>query len=230
MKSQEALIESCRETAKILEKLPANVFLENKQEDFITTLVTIKLTEKVKNNNHYFITQYSDEGIKRADIVEINRNKIVSHIECKYLYSFDFYKSQRAKTTYAKKEMESVLKKMSKTKIGNKYYKYFIFYCIHIENVEEILKAIESNKCSCLKYGRNIFTYIHNKRRVWLERGIGKKEKEIGEEIKRELGGHKGVWPNSVKYNCTSSFNVPISCCDDFSINFKIFFFVGEIE
>ncbi len=147
---------SCNNVLQQVNNIPANLFLENKQEDFLTTLITVDLTKRLGAASNYFITQYTGNGIKRADIAELDSRSLVSHIECKYLYSNDFMQPIRAKMNWAERELVSALNKIGKTNND-----YILCYCIHINNINTILANIKN---SYFQYGQNIFTYIHNHR------------------------------------------------------------------
>lgn len=88
------LSKSCENVLNQIKILPGNVFIENKQEDFLSTLVTIELNKQFSTVSPtgslgYFITQYSGGGVTRADIAEIltgSQPPLQSHMECKYFF------------------------------------------------------------------------------------------------------------------------------------------------
>jgi hypothetical protein len=69
-----------------------NIFLTTKQENYLSSVLTEKLSKNFPNNN--FATQLTSNilnpKIHGADIVEFAYGHVLTHIECKFLYSTDF--------------------------------------------------------------------------------------------------------------------------------------------
>jgi len=225
---------SSQNVLRQLQNIPANIFIENKQEDFITAFITTDLTKNIGTNSNYFITQYTGNGIQRADIAELNHGNLDSHIECKYLYSFDFKRPQRAKMNWAERELVIALSKLGKTNND-----YILCYCIHITNINIIINNLIQQH-PCLRYKQNIFTYIHDRKinnsiqnAVFKRTGVSifnspNPYQDIGNEINNIISAMTNSNVNIANPN-RASFSAALPGNPNVTVNFDLILYAIEL-